>query len=276
MELNRDLQELGFVEVPAGSVFVGTDKGGLIHGAERPRYQADLPEFWIMDSLVSESQFNSITDGEGGGDDPVDSISWEQLEDLLDSLKAHLPDSHEIRLPSEVEWLRAREHLGFSLPSGCEEMLWDHPQNSNRGAPLDGRPRLDERLQSMMRRYRASIKTHPRSSESIFRSQAPIFSPQKDTHFRLLIREITDSEPMTIPENADLGGIIRQEAIFALIIGIIPSFLIPILRGYPDYVLEGWPNLIFGGLFISLATSVIWRPRRPTWRVVDGKLTSSG
>ena len=52
MQLRRDLMEtvegpfgLEFVKVPAGKVFLGTDKGGWIHASERPRHEVELPDF---------------------------------------------------------------------------------------------------------------------------------------------------------------------------------------------------------------------------------------
>jgi hypothetical protein len=45
---------------------------------------------------------------------------------------------------------------------------------------------------------------------------------------------------------------------------VIPSFVIPILRGMGDYAVSGWPNLLFGGLCAGFVTGAFWRPRRPT------------
>ncbi|MEC8540312.1 MAG: hypothetical protein VXY53_00540 [Candidatus Thermoplasmatota archaeon] len=46
-------------------------------------------------------------------------------------------------------------------------------------------------------------------------------------------------------------------------LGVIPSFAIPWLRGLGDYVYSGWVNLLFGGLCVGFVTGAIWRPRRP-------------
>ena len=109
------------------------------------------------------------------------------------------------------------------------------------------------------------MKAHPTRPGKTFKVQTPVFSPQKDTYIRLLIRKREQNETVLVPETADLSAIIRQEALFALFLGIIPSFLIPITQGFSDYVYEGWLNLVFGGICISLASAAIWRPRRPTW-----------
>ncbi|MBT6973224.1 MAG: hypothetical protein HOA04_09005 [Euryarchaeota archaeon] len=120
-----------------------------------------------------------------------------------------------------------------------------------------------------MKRYRASIKSHPTKRGLTFRSQTPIFAPQADTYIRLVIRKIGSSEGIIVPEEADLKAVFKQEILIAIMIGIVPSFLIPIFRGFSDYVLDGWVNLIFGGLCISFASAAIWRPKRPTWYLAD-------
>ena len=40
----------------------------------------------------------------------------------------------------------------------------------------------------------------------------------------------------------------RSEMLWTTVLGIVPSFLIPVLRGMSDYAIEGWVNLLFGGL----------------------------
>ena len=265
MDDSVDFFGIEFVEVPDGEVFVGSDKGGLVHASERPRYEAKIESFKIMKSLLTKRQFSQIMGEENESDEPIDSISWDRLEEMLERIQSTLDDGFEVRLPSEAEWLRCKDYLDLKLPISCEEILWDHPHPNNRGAPNDGRPRIDDRADNLMRKYRVSMKSHPTKSGLTFKTQTPVFSPQKDAHFRLIIRRIPTEEAHSIPEEADFAATFRQEAIFALFIGIIPSFLIPIARGFSDYIYEGWVNLMFGGICFSLVTSLFWRPRRPTW-----------
>ncbi|MDP6010287.1 MAG: hypothetical protein QF707_00680 [Candidatus Poseidoniaceae archaeon] len=219
-----------------------------------------------MDSLLTRKQFARIKGREHDGDKTnVDNLSWDEIEDMIAIVQEEVGTEHEVRLPSHAEWVRSKSHLGFELPLACEEILWDHPHNNNRGAPIDGRPRIDDRIESMMRRYRVCMKSHPKKSGLVFKSQTPIFSAQKDAHLRLLIRRKSENESIKIPEEADFSAILKQEALFALLIGIIPSFLIPVFRGYSNYAFEGWANLLFGGICFSLVSATIWRPRRPTW-----------
>ena len=62
---------------------------------------------------------------------------------------------------------------------------------------------------------------------------------------------------------------VRSEALWTTVLGIVPSFLIPVLRGMGDYATEGWVNLLFGGLCAGFFTGAIWRPRRPVLRYDD-------
>ena len=218
-----------------------------------------------MDSLLTRKQFAEIMGRDDDDEIPVDYLTWEEIEKMIAIVQKEIGAEHIVRLPSHAEWLRSKEFLGFELPLACEEIMWDHPHNNNRGAPIDGRPRIDDRMENMMRRYRVCMKSHPKKSGIVFKSQTPIFSAQKDAHLRLLIGKKFVDEAITIPEEADFTSILKQETLFALVIGIIPSFLIPIFRGYSDYVFEGWANLLFGGICVSLASATIWRPRRPTW-----------
>ena len=74
-----------------------------------------------------------------------------------------------------------------------------------------------------------------------------------------------------VPENADLARNIRDELFWITLLGVIPSFTIPILRGMTDYAVNGWPNLLFGGLCIGFVSGAFWRPRRPSITIQDMK-----
>ena len=83
-----------------------------------------------------------------------------------------------------------------------------------------------------------------------------------------------EGEGKRVPVNANLASNIRSELFWTTVLGIIPSFTIPILRGFDSYAIEGWPNLLFGGLCAGFVTGAFWRPRRSTWHLDDdGKIT---
>jgi len=81
----------------------------------------------------------------------------------------------------------------------------------------------------------------------------------------LVISPKRDDEVKRVPDNANLAMNIRSELFWTTILGIIPSFTIPILRGFGSYAIDGWANLLFGGLCAGFVTGAFWRPRRPTW-----------
>ena len=66
------------------------------------------------------------------------------------------------------------------------------------------------------------------------------------------------------PKSADVLGNFRTEIVWTTLLGIVPSFLIPVIRGFGSYAIDGWANLLFGGLVAGFVTGAIWRPRRPS------------
>ena len=93
---------------------------------------------------------------------------------------------------------------------------------------------------------------------------------------RLALVPIRGGPAKRVPITTDVWRNIRSEALWTTVLGVVPSFLIPVLRGMGDYATEGWLNLLFGGLCAGFFTGAIWRPRRPVLRYedVDGGSTS--
>ena len=207
----------------------------------------------------------------GDDDFPVEGKSWEEIEIFISKVSdASAELEGEWRLPSESEWLLAQKNLGITVPVSHEELLSDHPHPNHRGAPTDGRPREDTDARSMMRRYRISRKAHPKKMGISVKSQAPVKNGQSGMVFRLVFipQQFTSEivgDCKLVPDDVDVARLFKREATIALFIGVIPSFAIPIIRGFSDYAIEGWVNLLFGGLLISFVSSVFWRPRTETW-----------
>ena len=272
----------------AGSILLGSDKGALPYGSERPRHEVRLPERWVTTQMVSRKIW-ALAMGEDEPtepDSPVEGKSWDEIEEFLakvNSAAALAADKSglvagEWRLPSESEWMHAEVQLGISVPKAKEELLADHPHANHRGAPTDGRPRMDTNPHSMMRLYRISRKAHPTKAGFSVKSQAPVKNGQDGMVFRLMFipKDVSPTEVgdcLLVPEEIDAARLFKREAIIALVVGIIPSFAIPVLRGFNSYAISGWANLLFGGLVISFASSVFWRPRTETWIYsTDGKV----
>ncbi len=273
-------------KLSAGSILLGSDKGSLPYGSERPRHEVRLAERWVATEMLSRKIWALAM-----GDDeptepesPLDGKSWKEIEDFLAKVgQAAAVDGDtfplgEWRLPSESEWMHAEIQLGISVPKATEELLADHPHPNHRGAPTDGRPRMDTNPHSMMRLYRISRKAHPTKPDISVKSQAPVKNGQEGMVFRLMFipKEVSPKvvgDCILVPEEIDAARLFKREAIIALVVGIIPSFAIPVLRGFNDYATSGWANLLFGGLVISFASSVFWRPRTETWVYsADGKV----
>tara|TARA_B110000467_G_scaffold164138_1_gene192182 strand:- start:2899 stop:3561 length:663 start_codon:yes stop_codon:yes gene_type:complete len=169
----------------------------------------------------------------------------------------------EVRCPSEAEWRCADSAIGLGLEKKQIEVLADAVNSNYRGAMMDGRPRRFEGL-GPMALHRAAIETHPSKEGITALSSVPLDRPIAGVVARLVITPIRQGAPKRVPESADMAANIRTELVCTLLLGVIPSFTIPVLRGMGDYVQSGWANLLFGGLCAGFVTGAFWRPRRPT------------
>lgn len=253
---------LEFQRIPAGKVMIGTDKGGWVHGSERPRHEVKLPEFLIMKNPVSKSQFERILGRESDDDSPVDLIDLDKINLISDIVGQHFDEK--VRLPSQGEWEIARDML--ELPRGFTELLADQATGNHRGAQLDGRPRIDDII-GPMKDHRVSQTCHPKKAGVFVRIATPAGRPLPKVGFRLVVSPKREQDEIRVPLDADFAANIRTELLWTFILGIIPSFIIPIYRGFSDYALDGWPNLLFGGICAGFVTGAFWRPKRKTWRV---------
>ena len=252
-----------FLSIPAGKVCVGTDKGGWIHASERPRHEVTLPDFLIMKNPLSTADAAKIMGEETPAvDTPLDLIDSEIIAELCRRIT--IESEGEARPPSEAEWQRAQDLAGLNLPCDLTEVLADHPASNHRGAPLDGRPRINNE-NSITLGQRVAYACHPKKANVLMRCVSPIDRPLQNVVFRISISPKRTSTIAMVPEHGDLGSSIRSELLWVSLIGIIPSFSIPMIRGFSDYAVDGWVNLLFGGLCIGFVSGAFWRPRRPTF-----------
>jgi hypothetical protein len=260
--------DIEFSPIQAGSVFLGTEKGGWIYSGQRPRHEVQCPDYYVMKTALSQNQLQQLLQREGENI----LLSGERIEKICMRLsegfeaKNHGLDpgkSWEIRCPSEGEWRYAHEQIQFELTPGKIEVLADSVSNNYRGAMMDGRPRTFTGI-GPMAEHRAAIETHPTQEGITALSSAPMDRELRDLTIRLVITPVRESEPICVPHNADLAANIRGEMFWTFVLGILPSFVIPIARGMGSYATDGWANLLFGGLCAGFATGAVWRPRRPT------------
>ena len=132
-----------FQKISAGSVYLGTEKGGWIYASQRPRHEVKCPDFYIMQSVLSEKQINDILQSEhldtkldGGSINEI----YRRLNDGMAGAEFLANSEHtwEIRSPSEGEWRHAHEKIGLELNPKKIEILADSVADNYRGAMMDG------------------------------------------------------------------------------------------------------------------------------------------
>lgn len=269
-----NLNGLTFAAVEAGSTLIGTRKGGWLYAGQRPCYEAKVPSFYTMVNPLTERQVATAL-----GWPSADEKSSEAMEALtsidLNELAAHVmagPDFHrftkeqgaawELRALSESEWKTAAAQGVLNLSPGLTERLCDAPAASHRGAMMDGRPRPSEVLGPAARQV-TGMAVHPKNPDVTATTGVPIDRPLPNVVARLALTPVRTGAPKRVPEATDRWANVRSELLWTTVLGIVPSFLIPVLRGMSDYAVEGWVNLLFGGLCAGFFTGAVWRPKRP-------------
>lgn len=239
-----------------------------MYGGQRPRHEVRCPEFYVTKAVLSQPQLKELLSTE----DKDVKLAGEHIQKIcldltrtLDAAHFELDDSKqwEVRCPSEGEWKRAHETLELKLEPGKIEILADGVSDNYRGAMMDGRPRQFEGL-GPMALHRAAVETHPRQEGVTALSSAPMDRELSEIVIRLVITPIREGQAVRVPMNADFSANIRGEIFWTFLLGVIPSFAIPIARGMGGYATTGWANLLFGGLCVGFVTGAFWRPRRPT------------
>lgn len=262
---------LAFQPVTDGTIVLGTTKGGWVYSGQRPSFEAKLPTFFTLEHPLRSSQVGAILGLKNDGADSfMESLTSFDLHELANTLSqtdefgAFLetnPGEWELRTPTEAEWRQAHAQKKIHLDGGLTERLADAPASNYRGAMMDGRPRPNELLGPASSQA-AAIAVHPRKPSVIAVTSVPLERPLPNVVARLVISPVRTGSPLRVPENTDLWSNVRSEVFWTTVLGIIPSFLIPIMRGMGDYASEGWVNLLFGGLCAGFFTGAIWRPRR--------------
>ena len=276
-----DLAGLTFQKVNSGSIFIGEDKGGWIYAGQRPRHEVRLPEFYIMESRLKNEQLEEISKHVNID---TDASRWdiEKLNLVLNYLTLQLEnndlplkDNHEweIRCPTQSEWYASLEKKKLITATKARELLSDGTSSNHRGAMMDGRPRKFEGF-GPMQHHKASIEVHPSKIEITALSSIPMDRTNNGISVRFVISPIRQGDIVKVPQNADFFSNIKVEIFWTFLLGIIPSFAIPIIRGMGSYATDGWANLLFGGLCVGFVSGAFWRPRRPTIMFEQGEIVT--
>ena len=280
MVVSISLCGLEFFPVQAATTVMGTTKGGWVYAGQRPCYEAKTPQFYVMEAPLTQAKVTRALGASSEGsatDAPMESLTSLELRELAQHVMADadftnavsdLEGSWELRPLTQAEWNAARAQKVLNLANGLTERLADAPSSNNRGAMMDGRPRPNELLGPASAQI-AAIAVHPRNAEITATTSVPLDRPLPNVVSRLALVPVRDSPERRVPEHTDRWKNIRSEMLWTTVLGIVPSFLIPVLRGMSDYATEGWVNLLFGGLCAGFFTGALWRPRRPMLRYDD-------
>jgi hypothetical protein len=266
---------LEFIPIASGSSWLGSDKGGWIYASQRPRYEVRLPSFYILQKPLTRGQVAHLL-GEPEqpehANEPMTGLTVDEIQSLQTTIQSefnsmNMDASLEARLPSFPEWSHA--FTSIELEPGVVEILSDAAATSHRGGMMDGRPRPNE-TDGPLQHHRLAVEMHPRKTETYATSNIPVDRPLPNTVLRFVLSPNRTEPARRVPMSADVMGNLRTEIVWTTILGIIPSFLIPVIRGFGSYAIDGWANLLFGGLVAGFVTGAIWRPRRPSIPYEDG------
>lgn len=277
-----DLAGLSFQKVNSCSVFIGENKGGWIYAGQRPRHEVKLPDFYIMESSLSDKELTEISKKL---DIESNSNQWdeEKLNILLNYLETQFYESDiaiedkskwEIRCPSQGEWYASLENKKIIVKTKARELLSDGTSSNHRGAMMDGRPRKFEGF-GPMQYHKAVVEIHPSKIDITALSSIPMDRPNNGVSVRFVISPIRQGDIVKVPQNADFFSNFKVEIFWTFVLGIIPSFAIPIFRGMGSYATDGWVNLLFGGLCVGFVSGAFWRPRRPTIMYEQGEIVTT-
>ncbi|DAC61378.1 MAG TPA: hypothetical protein D7I03_00760 [Candidatus Poseidoniales archaeon] len=273
-----ELAGLEFHHIEAGSIFIGENKGGWIYASQRPKHEVRCPDFYITKTPLNLEQLSSIL---GTDLAPGDDTTWnsERLAAIINILNEQITEisselsseyQWEIRCPTQSEWVHAKNLDKIIVECKAKEILADAVSSNYRGAMMDGRPRQFSG-HGPMQWHTATMEIHPNNKAIHALSSAPMDRNNSGLSVRLVITPIRDGAPRIVPTKADYGANIRSELLWTTLLGIVPSFAIPWLRGMGDYVYSGWVNLLFGGLCVGFVTGAFWRPRRPVIMYEQGE-----
>ena len=274
------LNGLTFARVEAATTVLGTTKGGWVYASQRPCYEAKLPSFFVMNNPLTERNVAvalGLPSADDKPDEAMEALTSDDLNELASQVMAgedfraftaQQDGPWEVRALSESEWKTATSQNLIRLRPGLTERLCDAPASNNRGAMMDGRPRPNEVLGPASHQV-AAMAVHPKNAEVTAITSVPRERPLPNVVARLALTPLRQGPPKRVPEATDRWSNVRAELLWTTVLGIVPSFLIPVLRGMSSYAVDGWVNLLFGGLCAGFLTGALWRPKRPMLRYDD-------
>jgi hypothetical protein len=241
--LMDDLSHINWQSVDGGVVTIGGSRRGVLFGEFGPKHECSVPSFQISSQVFNFEEIENFFTG----DSPIE-------QRLLESF---------VRLPTEGEWELAFQNQILSSIEGIE-LLGDFvPERGYWGQPTDGRPKGPIGFQA--------IRDWSNAKNGIPKSGF-MFEQEKSASFRLVRNNPEDFEiqwgkdrvPL-LPMGHDPIRRASEEVLISIIFGIIPSFIWAFFNASPDYIREGWPGLVLGGIFIGVFSAIFWRPAFPVF-----------
>ena len=240
-----------------------------MHAGNGPRHQVKIETaFEISSEPITFAQWKALTGNAVAGQDSDQPLN--RLTPLM--IEAGLIGTNDnLRPPSEAEWALA-DAQGVIKRGPVEiEVLSDRPPRSSYwSAPCDGRPWLPPLRAGGVSDHTAHVTRIWRNEKTV-RGATPRGVSRQKMGFRL-VRGAQYDDDLKMPIAPQKSGLIMREAIIALLIGIIPSFTWAYFNASREYIASSWLNIAFGGIFFSLMTALIWRPKTPSFHVEDGKM----
>ncbi len=240
-----------------------------MHAGNGPRHQIRIESnFEISSKPITFSQWKSLTGNAAAGQESDQALN--RLTPLM--IEAGLTGTHgNLRPPSEAEWALADAQGAIERGSVEVEVLSDRPPRSGYwGAPCDGRPWLPPVRAGGVSNHTAHV-TRIWQNEGTVRGATPRGVSRQKMGFRL-VRHTEYDGHLKMPVAPQKSSLILREAVIALLIGIIPSFTWAFFNASREYISSSWLNIAFGGVFFSLMTALIWRPKTPSYHVEDNQM----
>lgn len=227
------MTSIEWVDVPPGSVEMGSNNRSVLFGNIGPRHEVRIRNPYKISRLPVES-----------------------------TIATKIVEAGDAQIASESEWERAFSIGAIFGEVGTVEALADSA-TSYWGKKCDGSPFIQP-SSSNGSRVRIWRKGQPIAST---RSIDVIELLPR----RLVKRSVEfDEGAIPLPVRRDSRKIVIEEIVICTLFGIVPSFAWASFNASPGYIAEGWLNLVLGGVFLGLSTGIFWRPRTPTFKEVDG------
>ena len=263
------MSEIEWIPVSPGTAWLGDDRGALMHVSNGPRHEIRIEnEFEISSIPITFSQWKTLT-GQS-----IDGVASDSTLNRLTPLMiegALVGTDGALRPPSEAEWALASEQGTIGRGEVQVEVLSDRPPRSGYwGAPCDGRPWIPQVHGGGVSDHTAHV-TRIWGESGTMRGATPRGVSRPQMGFRLVRSPVSDGE-LKMPTSPPKSDLIVRESIIAIIVGIIPSFTWAYFNASSRYLSESWLNIAVGGVFFSLMTALIWRPKSPSYSIQDNQM----